>query len=102
MVGESRLDKVYAQLLRDHPYGWALYKKVTTQNLRPGICGYFDTDGDWNILVDLTSPDDLVRQGWRAPDDPITRSESPELLVWGPKNSTSVRNHRIGATAGTT
>jgi hypothetical protein len=102
MVEKTRLDRVYAQLLRNHPYGWALYKKTTTRDLHPGSCGYFDTDGDWKSLADLTRPDELIRSGWAVPEDPINRHGSSESLVWGPKNSRSVRSHCLGVTAGTT
>lgn len=102
MSSESRLDKIYARLMQNHPYGWALYKKVTAKHLRPGCCGYFDSDGDWRTLVDLTSPaEELEVQGWEPPD-PLKTNRDPESMVWGPKSSSSVRAHQVGGTVGTT
>lgn len=102
MPGESRLDRVYARLMSNHPYGWALYKKVTAKDLRPGHCGFFDSDGDWYTLVDLTSPvQELALQGWEPPHAQI-QNRDPESMVWGPKSSSSVRAHQLGGTIGTT
>ncbi|KAF5227976.1 hypothetical protein FAUST_11408 [Fusarium austroamericanum] len=102
-MGESsRLDRVYARLLCDHPYGWALYKKVTSQTLRPGTFGYFDTEGDWNSLIDITNDDSLAQEGLKPPNHPITRSETPDTFTWGPKSSVSVSRRQIGGTAGAT
>lgn len=89
MPNNSRLDRVYARLLQDHPYGWTLYKKFTTDELYPGCCGYFDSDGDWHFIADLTAGKDLVTsRGWTAPDDEIVRSrhEKSSSLIWGPKS----------------
>ncbi|KAL6832825.1 hypothetical protein V8C40DRAFT_236106 [Trichoderma camerunense] len=99
MSGKSRLDRVYAQLMSDHPYGWGLYKKVTTRDIHPGSCGYFDSEGDWNTITDLSSPQDLTSQGWTIPDDGIYDNNSPGLTTWGPKSSNSIQARCIGGTA---
>ncbi|KAK4142188.1 uncharacterized protein C8A04DRAFT_30144 [Dichotomopilus funicola] len=100
MPNNARLDRVYARLLQDHPYGWALYKKVTAQELYPGCCGYFDSDGDWRLLLDLTiDQDSLTKEGWIAPgpgDQIKTGDEKPMRLTWGPKKSKSVVSRQIG------
>ncbi|KAM0470853.1 hypothetical protein ACHAPX_009727 [Trichoderma viride] len=100
MSGKSRLDRVYAQLMSDHPYGWGLYKKVTTRDLHPGSCGYFDPEGDWNTITDLSDPQNLTTQGWTIPDDQLHDSEGPKSATWGPKTSSAIRSCRIGGTAG--
>ncbi|KAK5997434.1 hypothetical protein PT974_02790 [Cladobotryum mycophilum] len=99
---KSRLDRVYAELLQHHPYGWALYKKVTRREIFPGSCGYFDPDGDWHMLLDLTDPDNLDDHGWTIPGDGIHVTESPESMTWGPKTSLSVQSHGAGGAAGAT
>ncbi|KAL7792028.1 hypothetical protein V8C37DRAFT_381385 [Trichoderma ceciliae] len=101
MSGKSRLDRVYAQLLSDHPYGWALYKKVTTREIHPGCCGYFDPDGDWHTIADLSDPDDVAGKGWSLPYDSISDSKAPASTIWGPKSSSSVQTRHIGGTAKT-
>lgn len=99
MADKSRLDRVYAKLLSNHPYGWALYKKVTTQDMQPGSCGYFDSDGDWHTIVDLLSPDDLTIHGWALPDGKINELRTSGSTRWGPKSSKFVRTLCIGGTA---
>ncbi|KAL6412602.1 hypothetical protein AUP68_03806 [Ilyonectria robusta] len=102
MRNKSRLDRVFAQLLQHHPYGWALYKKATTREVHPGCCGYFDTDGDWHTLVDLTSSDeDLTQKGWKSPSDSFkSRDEEPQTLIWGPKTSKTVVSRQLGGEVG--
>ncbi|KAK5999137.1 hypothetical protein PT974_01526 [Cladobotryum mycophilum] len=103
MTDKSRLDRVYAQLMRHHPYGWALYKKVTKREIFPGSCGYFDPEGDWQTIVDLTGPShNLVGQGWKVPCDKIHSTRSPESTTWGPKNSGSIESRSVGGTVGAT
>ncbi|KAL7953079.1 hypothetical protein V8C34DRAFT_309518 [Trichoderma compactum] len=99
MTDKSRLDRVYAKLLSNHPYGWALYKKVTTQDMHPVSCGYFDSDGDWHTIVDLRSQDDLPTHGWALPDDRINEIRAPGSTRWGSKSSKSVQIICIGGTA---
>ncbi|KAL7933332.1 hypothetical protein V8C35DRAFT_305555 [Trichoderma chlorosporum] len=100
MPDNFRLDRAYAQLLRHHPYGWALYKKVTARDIHPGSCGYFDSDGDWRTLADLTSPKGLARQGWTTTDGNIIDDNHPESMIWGPKSSSSVQSTHIGGSVG--
>lgn len=59
-----RLDQVYAEQLRDHPEGHALYKKISMREVKPGSCGFFDHDGDWNPIVQLNDENELQAGGW--------------------------------------
>ncbi|PYI02627.1 hypothetical protein BO78DRAFT_351287, partial [Aspergillus sclerotiicarbonarius CBS 121057] len=101
----SRLDRMYAHLLQDHPYGWALYKKVTADKIFPGACGYFDSDGDWQTLVNLMDPTSLSRQNLTALEKDEEGGEEsstcePEILTWGPKQSGSIRSSSVGGEIG--
>ena len=42
--------KTFAQLLKWHGIGHALYSPVTADRLRPCSVGYFDDSGSWNAL----------------------------------------------------
>ncbi|EHK47297.1 hypothetical protein TRIATDRAFT_217898 [Trichoderma atroviride IMI 206040] len=84
--------------MRIHPYGWGLYKKVTTHDIHPGSCGYFDLEGDWKSIIDLSSEQDLISQGWKIPDDEIFDNNGPGSATWGPKTSSSVQSCSIGGT----
>ncbi|KAI1492281.1 hypothetical protein F5X96DRAFT_627545 [Biscogniauxia mediterranea] len=88
MTNKSRVDRVFARLLMNHPYGWALYKKVSAKDLRPGIVGYFDSEGDWKALK--------IQNHILDAD-----SREPEPLTWGPKSSESVVSRQIGGSIGT-
>ncbi|RSL54595.1 hypothetical protein CEP54_009804 [Fusarium duplospermum] len=101
MANSSRLDRVYAQLLCNHPYGWALFKKVTTKDIFPGVCGFFDTDGDWHPLVNLNDPSSLADSNMTVPGTGIGKRREPESMVWGPKQSGSTSSNSIGSTVGT-
>ena len=49
----SREDKVYARVFKRVAYGFACFKQVPDERLRPGTCGYFDFDGDWHPILQL-------------------------------------------------
>lgn len=102
MPDESRIDRVYAQLMRHHPYGWALYKKITRRDMFPGSCGYFDSEGDWCGIADLNNRQDLAEQGWKMPDNRIGSTQPPQSVKWGPKISGSVKSNQVGGTIGAT
>lgn len=102
MPDDSRIDRVYAQVMRHHPYGWALYKKVTRRDMFPGSCGYFDPEGDWRGIADLNDPPELAKQGWKMPHDDMRFPQPPDSVVWGPKSSGSVNFNHVGGTIGAT
>ncbi|KAL7910080.1 hypothetical protein GGI35DRAFT_447809 [Trichoderma velutinum] len=102
MPDQSRLDRVYAGLLRQHPYGWALYKKLTRRDIFPGSCGYFDSDGDWHTLVDLIRQSELTSQGWSPPSQKISNNQPPQSMIWGPKVSGGISSSSVGGTVGST
>ena len=54
MPSSERLDKVFAEVLVNRPFGHAVYKHVSAQKMRPGACGYFDRNGDWSTIVHLS------------------------------------------------
>ena len=70
MNNESQLDGVYANRLLNYPYGWALFKQASAQQLKPGAFGYFDSEGDWQATVQLTDEDRLKEQDWKPVDEP--------------------------------
>ncbi|ROV96365.1 hypothetical protein VPNG_09067 [Cytospora leucostoma] len=100
MAGQSRLDRTYAHLMSAHPYGWALYKKVTNRDIFPGSYGYFDADGDWRMLLDLNKHAELVNQGWTVPKDGLANTLPPESMTWGPKVAGSIVAKSVVGTAG--
>jgi hypothetical protein len=59
-----RLDQIYSEQLDSHPEGHALYKKLSTLEIKPGSCGFFDHDGDWNPILQLSDENELKAGGW--------------------------------------
>ena len=82
------LSEVYARCLQDQPYGHALYHPVSSHILKPGACGYFDIDGNWHNIVQITDSAALKAME-------LSPIELHEISVaeeqWGPKYSSGVR-----------
>ncbi|KID71278.1 hypothetical protein MAN_00877, partial [Metarhizium hybridum] len=47
------MDKVYTKSLHSVGFGRPLYHAAP--NLQPGHCGYFDTNGHWHLIIDLSN-----------------------------------------------
>jgi hypothetical protein len=78
---KSSLDIHYANLMRNHPYGTALYTPLPYSLFHPGSTGYFSSLGHWNPITDLSTP---------SPN--LTLSPAPsESFTWGPKISSSTK-----------
>ena len=100
MVHSDDLSHVYAENMAHHPYGYAMYKPVSSNILKPGSCGYFDSLGTWNPFVDLTSPSSLEKYGLSSPKEELERIPSEENTDWGPKVSRSVTEARLDLSGG--
>ena len=55
--------------MKNRSEGHALYRNVPATKLKPGTCGYFDNDGDWQVIVQASNPEALQEQGLPALDD---------------------------------
>ena len=100
MSHETRLDIVYSKLLLNHPEGWALYKKTSAAEIKPGSCGYFDDDGDWQGIVQLTDKAALSSSGWNLLEQDVQVSIDTGTVRWGPKHSELVSGYDVGGTVG--
>jgi hypothetical protein len=89
MPNKNRWDVIYANCFENQPEGHALYKKVSITQLEPGTCGYFDQQGDWQQIVDLTKPDELKEKGYSfVPGIKVT--EDPPGEGWPLRKSESI------------
>jgi len=95
---ENRWDVVYARCFKNQPEGHALYKKFTATELRAGTCGYFDEQGDWYELADLTDQAALDKAGLKHVDG-ITVSQDPSGEKWPFRKSEHVRKIHTGGNA---
>ena len=56
---KERTDRVYAEALKHVRDGHAVFPALATSILMPGICGYFDRNGDWQTIVNLASSKEI-------------------------------------------
>lgn len=100
MGRHNDLSQVYAENMIHHPYGYALYKPVSSSILKPGSCGYFDAQGAWNPIADLTSPASLQKYGLSIPKEELERIPIEENIAWGPKVSQRVTEMNLDLSGG--
>ena len=107
MRNRDRWDVVYADCFKNQPEGHALYKKLSITQLKPGTCGYFDDQGDWQQIEDLTVVNQQqTTKGTNAAEQRtesftsvlgIRRIDDPEGEKWFLRKSENV--HRLSAEA---
>lgn len=90
----SDLQVIYAEAMRHHPFGFALYHPCHKNILKPGSCGYFNDRGEWNPITDLANPSSLNELSFVGVDEDLQKGE-PQMLHWGPKCSKNVTEHRL-------
>lgn len=95
-MGNEDLQVIYADAMRHHPFGFALYHPCDKSVIQPGSCGYFNDTGDWNpITMVLDSSSDNDDQSPFVKLEEKLQKEGPQLLRWGPKYSDHVTEHRL-------
>jgi hypothetical protein len=93
------LDLKYAELMRAHPFGTALYLPIPSSQFEPGFVGYFDSTGAWNPIGDLTSSSSLP--SGLSPIDSTTLKRAPsQKQIWGPKLGNETRGRAIDLSVG--
>jgi len=101
MAPSKSLDVQYAEAFNDQALGHALLHPCPTERLHPGVCGYFDEDGDWRTIVDIP----LLKDGKGASIDSLKFSsldDTPVLppstvMRWEPKCSNNVQYTKVKA-----
>lgn len=61
------MDKVYTKSLHSVGFGRPLYHAAP--NLQPGHCGYFDINGHWHLIIDLSA--DLPKDTKLVTEPPV-------------------------------
>jgi hypothetical protein len=88
MVNNERHDRAFAEALTNHPYGWALWKKMTINedpNFTPGCMGWMNSTGDWCFME-------------KAAD---ASANAKNMGFWGPMYSRKVNQLQVGGSGGT-
>lgn len=88
----------YAECFRGQREGWAVYQPIKSSALKPGMCGYFDIDGIWQTIVDLTNPDDVNKKKLPPVGDVIfSPGNLAESKHWGLRMSRDVKQEDVTA-----
>lgn len=93
----------YAEGFENQSLGYALLHPCSTERLHPGVCGYFDAQGDWKTIVDIPQ----IKKGEAAalgdlkfsPLDNIPALPPPNMMRWEPKCSADVEFTKVDADA---
>lgn len=67
----------------------ALWSPDQPPSVKPGACGYFDAQGDWNTIVDPTQSDQVDSTLTRPLSLPNSKTKS--LGRWGPTCSEGIK-----------
>ena len=84
----------YAEAFADQSLGHALLHPCPTNRLYPGVCGYFDVEGDWHTILDIPDLENELKM--LPPELKFTTLEDcppippSGLIVWEPKCSADV------------
>lgn len=90
------LNRIYADEMRNHPYGYALYQPISASIIKPGVVGYFDATGFWSPLADLNDAAALQAAGLKPPTSKLVAAP-PQNSTWGVMTSKSVSGHNFAA-----
>lgn len=94
-----RHDKLFADCFSHNTEGYAIYKLISADEIKPGTCGYFDDKGNWDTIAQLVNADGVEQAGWSRPA-PLEIVPRPGKENWGEVKSSNVVGAHIGAGAG--
>lgn len=100
MSHRESLNRLYAEQMKHHPQGYALYEPISTALLKPGACGYFDNFGSWNPIAQLDDSESLEQRGFRCPSEELEEAKDRTNIIWGPKCSMGVKAVKLELEAG--
>lgn len=99
-MSADEADKVYARVMSNHPFGIGLYKPLKRTVLYPGACGYFDSFGGWNPIVNLDIALEVKKKGLAPMEIELERAPIEDDIRWGPKVSNKTRAIAMEISAG--
>lgn len=98
-MAPDSLNRIYADEMQNHPYGYGLYQPTFSTVIKPGSVGFFDPSGFWSPLADLTDAKSLDALGLKPPRHALSPAP-PQEQSWGPMTSKSTSAHNLDASAG--
>ena len=93
----ASLADTYAERMKCHPFGFALYHPASSRILRPGSVGFFDSLGVWVPVAHLEDSESLSKHGLRFPKTSLTVAKTERIKGWTTKVSTGVTERSGGA-----
>ena len=100
MSSTRELHQLYAQRMMHHGTGYALFTPVSSRDLIPPCCGFFDRNGDWNLVTQISHDPAVQRKGF-LPLREKPRQVTEVSIIWRPKTSTGVKEDNVSANADT-
>ena len=99
MTARGKFDQQYADIMRNHPFGVAVYRPLSQIIFKVGACGYFDDFGSWQPIVDLERPNQLLEKKLTPPEK-LEKAPLDDGIEWGPKVSSKTTAKKIGLSGG--
>ena len=93
-----QLDKDYAKCMKNRSEGHALYRNVSAKKLKPGACGYFDRQGDWQEIVQTDDPAALKEHSLSPLEGVRIFTDDGSEFWKGPIVSDGVKGYRTDTT----
>ena len=87
-MDEKNLHRQYSRLLSNHGYGHALREPMSSEEVKPGSCGHFKSDGIWNTLFDIDDQNLFQEAGFSYCN--VERAQT-DSRTWGPVCSDCIK-----------
>ena len=100
------LRELYTKRMETHGLGVALFHPIAAEDMRPPCCGYFDRNGDWNLICNLVPETEppfhptCGELGFESLEYMPTRSMEIGI-EWQPKTASGTQEHVIAGSAET-
>jgi hypothetical protein len=94
---------MYAEAFQGESLGYGLLHPCSSDRLHPGVCGYFDEEGDWRTIVDIPQIGEgkpsALGDLQLSPLESVPTLPPPEVVRWEPKSSSDVSTSKTSASA---
>jgi hypothetical protein len=94
------LQESYAKRMEHHGIGMGLFIPVSSKDLYPPCCGFFDRNGDWNLITMISNERSVMAKGFEPLQDELAELTTISIK-WQPKTSLGVEEHAIDTSANT-
>jgi len=85
----------YAKNMEFHGIGSALFQPISAIDMTPPCCGYFDRNGDWNHITNLTTERAIAEREGYLPLAQAPIKVTDIGIEWQPKTSLGMQAYTI-------